>query len=373
MQDSAARQERRKVARNRSLLQGKILINDRHSVIDCVVRNLSADGACIQVASLTGVPPSFELQIGDDAATRSCVAIWHSDKRIGVKFRTRQSAGLEGEAGTGTGAAQVQSQGQAQCQAQSQAQSNERVRPASTDVVRSELLSLRAALYEVPYGVVLLDHELRAQFINRAFRKMWRLPDSKADAKPAYIALLHHGRDIRAYDVPESELTAYVADRVARVRVGDPTPVDLRQANGEVIRFHCTALPNGGRMLSYTYVTDIVRQADDLKLLRTALDNVEEGITLLDPHLRVQFMNRAARKMWKVSDEIAERQLNYAELVNTRASPMPAAWRLKTSTNISPRASPRCVTAIQRRPMSSWPTAGPCVCKSQCCRTADGC
>ncbi len=302
MQDQTM-QERRKVARNRSLLQGKILINDRRSVIDCVVRNLSENGACIRVASLAGIPPAFELQIGDESVTHKCVAIWHSENRIGVEFRSKKPDQV--------------APAQEPFAAVEPERINAPAHAASTDIVRSELLSLRAALYEVPFGVVLLDNELRAQFINRAFRKMWRLPDSKADAKPAYIALLHHGRDIRAYDVSENDLKAYIADRVARVRVGDPAPVDLRQANGEVIRFHCTALPNGGRMLSYTYVTDIVHQADELQNLRNALDNVEQGISLLDPHLRVQFMNRAARKMWKVSDEIAEKRLNYAELVNT--------------------------------------------------------
>jgi diguanylate cyclase (GGDEF)-like protein len=302
MQDQTM-QERRKAARSRSLLQGKILINDRHSVIDCVVRNLSEHGACLRVASLVGIPPAFELQIGDETSTRQCIAIWHSDTRIGVEFRSQKPDRL----GPGEEAAP----------AVEPEHNTAPTHAASTDLVRGELLSLRTALYEVPYGVVLLDNELRAQFINRAFRKMWRLPDNKADAKPAYIALLYHGRDIRAYDVPESEMKAYIAERVARVRVGDPAPTDLRQANGEVIRFHCTALPNGGRMLSYTYVTDIVQQADELQTLKNALDIVEQGISLLDPHLRVQFMNRAARKMWKVSDEIAEKRLNYAELVNT--------------------------------------------------------
>src|SRR5580698_10504193 len=296
-------QERRKVDRHRSLLQGKILINARRSVIDCIVRNLSENGACIQVASTAGVPPAFELQVGDEATIRSCVAIWHGENRIGVEFHAPKSNSVGPKEETIAPAESDQNPGHA--------------RSASADVVRSELLSLRTALYEVPYGVVLLDNELRAQFINRAFRKMWRLPDSKADAKPAYIALLYHGRDIRAYDVPDSDMKDYIAERVARVRVGDPTPVDLRQANGEVIRFHCTALPNGGRMLSYTYVTDIVQQADELQNLKNALDNVEQGVSLLDPHLRVQFMNRAARKMWKVSDDIAEKKLNYAELVNT--------------------------------------------------------
>ena len=99
---------------------------------------------------------------------------------------------------------------------------------ALSDGVRSELLQLRAALDEVSFGVVLLDHELRAQFINKAFRKMWKLPDEKADSKPAYVALLYHGRDTRAYEIPTSDVNAYVAERVAFVKSGNPKPVDLR-------------------------------------------------------------------------------------------------------------------------------------------------
>src|SRR3984957_4228372 len=130
-------------------------------------------------------------------------------------------------------------------------------RPAAVASLHHELALLRAALNEVRFGVVVLDHELRAQFINRAFRKMWRLPDAKADSKPAFVALMYHGCDTRAYNVPEKNLKAYVAERVAHVKGGDPRPVDIRLTSGEVIRFQCTALPNGGRMLSYNYVTDI--------------------------------------------------------------------------------------------------------------------
>src|SRR5215510_3524116 len=101
-----------------------------------------------------------------------------------------------------------------------------------------ELRRLQASLDKIEDGVVLLDSELRAQFINRAFRKMWRLPDDKADGKPPFVALMYHGRETRAYAVPESELAAYVAERTAKVRAGDETPIDLRLVNGEVIRFN---------------------------------------------------------------------------------------------------------------------------------------
>jgi diguanylate cyclase (GGDEF)-like protein len=183
-------------------------------------------------------------------------------------------------------------------------------------LVHHELATLRAALDEVRFGVVLLDHELRAQFINRAFRRMWRLPDAKADGKPAFVALMYHGRDTRAYDVPEDQLDAYVAQRVAYVKAGNAAPVDIRLANGEVVRFHCTVLPAGGRMLSYTYVTDIVSHSDEMEVLIAAFDNVEQGVILFDAQFRAQFMNSAARRLWKVSDErVAGRPL-FADLVN---------------------------------------------------------
>jgi PAS domain-containing protein len=132
---------------------------------------------------------------------------------------------------------------------------------AEIDLVRDELSALRAALDAIPVGIVVLDAELRAQFISRAFRKMWRLPDAKADSKPAFVALMYHGRDTRAYDVPESELDAYVARRVAYIKSGNPAPVHVRLTSGDMIRFQCTVLPGGGRMLTYTDITDLARGA----------------------------------------------------------------------------------------------------------------
>jgi len=187
---------------------------------------------------------------------------------------------------------------------------------SGVDLIRNELLGLRAALDEAKFGVVLLDAELRAQFINRAFRKMWRLPDSKAASRPAFVALLYHGRDTRAYELPESELGAYVAERVAEVKAGNPAPRDIRLASGEVLRFQCTGLPSGGRVLSYTSVTDIVRHSDELEVLRAALDNVEPGIILLDAQFCAQFINTAARQLAGISPEQAGRKPHFSQLMN---------------------------------------------------------
>ena len=122
---------------------------------------------------------------------------------------------------------------------------------------------LSAALDQVDFGIVLLDSDTRAEFINRAFRDYFALPDEKADAKPPFIALMYHGRDTGAYEMPKDELSAFIAQRTEMMRVGDSTPINIKLKDGKVLRFSCTALPDGGRMLSYTPVTDLVRHTDD--------------------------------------------------------------------------------------------------------------
>ncbi len=122
---------------------------------------------------------------------------------------------------------------------------------------------LSAALDQVDFGIVLLDSDTRAEFINRAFRDYFALPDDKADSKPPFIALMYHGRDTGAYEMPKDELSAFIAERTEMMRVGDSTPINITLKNGKVLRFSCTALPDGGRMLSYTPVTDLVRHTDD--------------------------------------------------------------------------------------------------------------
>jgi len=132
-----------------------------------------------------------------------------------------------------------------------------------------ELGVLRAALDNVDYGVILLDKDMRARFINRASRRLWKMPAALADRIPSFEKLMRHARNSSAYAVPPEELDAFVERRIALVRAGDETPIDLRLADGRIIRFQCKALPEGGRFLSYTDVTDLVRGAEEFERLAT--------------------------------------------------------------------------------------------------------
>ena len=79
--------ERRQHSRRRTLKGGRIVFNQRFSVVTCTVRNLSDGGACIEVANSVGIPDDFDLTIEPEHVSRSCHVAWRSDHRIGVAFR----------------------------------------------------------------------------------------------------------------------------------------------------------------------------------------------------------------------------------------------------------------------------------------------
>lgn len=145
---------------------------------------------------------------------------------------------------------------------------------------------LSAALDQVEIGIVLLDADTRAEFINRAFRDYFALPDEKADRKPPFIALMHHGRDTHAWEMPKDEWDDFIAQRIRLMRAGDQTPINITLRDGQVLRFSCTALPDGGRMLSYTPVTDLVRHTDDPALIEYYQSLRGDGVRTGTPHLR---------------------------------------------------------------------------------------
>lgn len=140
----------------------------------------------------------------------------------------------------------------------------ERSARQNAEAINKELTSLRAALDQSDVGIALLDHELRAQFVNRAYRRIWHVPDALAGGKPAFIELMYHARDAGRYALPVSEVDAFISNRLDMVRAGDETPLDLRLSDGSVIRFRCKVLSDGGRMLNYGNVSDLVHQADEL-------------------------------------------------------------------------------------------------------------
>ena len=82
---AAPETEQRGTPRRTTLKGGKIVFNGGRSTIDCTVRNLSPKGAKLQVASVVGIPETFDLLL-PNAGRQPCRIKWRALKEVGVEF-----------------------------------------------------------------------------------------------------------------------------------------------------------------------------------------------------------------------------------------------------------------------------------------------
>src|SRR5262245_60436741 len=128
-------EERRKEARVSTLKSGKIVFDNKLPAIDCLIRNLSESGACLQVNSTKGLPDGFGLLIDGAEEALSSRVVWITDTRLGIEF----------------GAASATEQLQDAIKTDAPGPSGKANR--ASEPVRDELLTLRAALDLVPVGI----------------------------------------------------------------------------------------------------------------------------------------------------------------------------------------------------------------------------
>jgi PilZ domain len=76
--------ERRALPRQRVFKAGTIEFDG--TGVDCIVRNISATGAGLEVASPLGIPHEITLSIRSGELRRHAYIVWRKEKRIGVAF-----------------------------------------------------------------------------------------------------------------------------------------------------------------------------------------------------------------------------------------------------------------------------------------------
>jgi len=83
-------EEKRKY--QRSEIDEPAYVTAAGSVMSCTVRNISPEGAAIDVENPAFVPEQFRLVMARDSSIRECKVIWIQQKRIGVAFITARDA-----------------------------------------------------------------------------------------------------------------------------------------------------------------------------------------------------------------------------------------------------------------------------------------
>jgi hypothetical protein len=78
--------DRRRTPRLRALKSGRIDFNPHWPPIDCVIRNVSAHGACVEMAGTFNTPLAFTLSFLTAQENRACRQIWRRENRLGVEY-----------------------------------------------------------------------------------------------------------------------------------------------------------------------------------------------------------------------------------------------------------------------------------------------
>jgi hypothetical protein len=85
--------ENRSKKRWRTVLKGQVVFNNRSSVLDCSVQDLSETGARICFTDAVEVPPEFDLEIPSRRLRISARLIWSREASHGVMFLEKAKAG----------------------------------------------------------------------------------------------------------------------------------------------------------------------------------------------------------------------------------------------------------------------------------------
>jgi methyl-accepting chemotaxis protein len=77
--------ERRRFPRTRVYKPAKLIVDGR-SMVSCVVRDLSRQGACLHLQSTASLPDQFELSFDTGQLLRRCRVAWRTLTNMGVSF-----------------------------------------------------------------------------------------------------------------------------------------------------------------------------------------------------------------------------------------------------------------------------------------------
>ena len=77
--------EKRAAPRKRVLKTAFIILSEKAPKLECTVKNISENGAMLQVSTTLGIPHNFDLIL--EGEKLHCHSVWRTEITIGVEFK----------------------------------------------------------------------------------------------------------------------------------------------------------------------------------------------------------------------------------------------------------------------------------------------
>ena len=86
MTKDTAESEQRRSRRRPVYMKGSISHATLSEDLDCIIREISQDGARLELPHTRDLPLAFLLRLDGETALRLCTTAWRSDSQVGVEF-----------------------------------------------------------------------------------------------------------------------------------------------------------------------------------------------------------------------------------------------------------------------------------------------
>jgi diguanylate cyclase (GGDEF)-like protein len=186
------------------------------------------------------------------------------------------------------------------------------------EALRQQNLMLDAALENMAHGLAFYDSDMRLRVCNATYRTIYRL--SLDETMPG----THLGELIQrsiANGAFSSEYNPQQVLEAARERLArrDSSPMRRRMSNGTIISVRYCALAEGGFVATYEDITEREHAVEELseqyRRFDAALNNMSQGLCMLDSSLRVIVCNRRYIEMYGLSPDIVKPGVSMREIM----------------------------------------------------------
>jgi Na+/proline symporter/CheY-like chemotaxis protein len=131
---------------------------------------------------------------------------------------------------------------------------------------------LQTALDQVAQGIAVFDRDLRLICWNRQFRLLLHLPDEFGQVGVSLDEIIRHIAERGEFG--GGAVNAQVADRIERIARRHETFREVLQSTGTVVEARSSPMPDGGIVITYTDISELVRTEETLE--RRVRERTEE-------------------------------------------------------------------------------------------------
>ena len=156
-------------------------------------------------------------------------------------------------------------------------------------------------------AVAIFDSELRLEYYNKSYLRLWELPESLLFSHPHYGEILEALREARK--LPEQANFPEWKKKQLEIYTKAIEPVEsmLHLPDGKTLRVVIQHHPLGGMLVFYEDVTDYFALESSYNTLiavqRETLDNLHEGIAVFGVDGRLKLFNDGFIDVWEVSSD----------------------------------------------------------------------